>query len=126
MQAAVSFGPMGEPAQSMPVPRSSAAQAWVAGRQTRKTLGASTLPAAGCALSRAYPLRQRATVTLAMVTVLPDSLRACWAASRSTPLLHRAAAADAVVVEEEEAVAGGVVVVVTGAAVEAGAAAEPS
>ena len=34
-------------------------------------------PDAGCALSRAYPLRQRATVTLAMVTVLPDSLRAC-------------------------------------------------
>ena len=77
MQAAVSFGPMGEPAQSMPVPRSSAAQAWVAGLQTKKTLGDSTLPDAGRALSRAYPLRQRATVTLAMVTVLPDSLRAC-------------------------------------------------
>ena len=77
MQAAVSFGPIGEPAQSMPVPRSSAAQACAAGLQTKETLGASTLPAAGCALSRAYPLRQRATVTLAMVTVLPDSLRAC-------------------------------------------------
>ena len=54
-----------------------AAQAWVAGLQTKKTLGASPLPDAGCALSRAYPLRQRVTVTLAMVTVLPDSLRAC-------------------------------------------------
>src|SRR4029450_5678552 len=109
---------MGEPAQSMPVPRSSAAQACAAGRQTRKTLGDSTLPDAGCALSRAYPLRQRAAVTLAMVTPLPASLRACWAASRSTPLLHRAAAADAVVVEEEEEAVAGGVVVGTGAAVE--------
>jgi hypothetical protein len=125
LQAAVSFGPMGEPAQSMPVPRSRASQAWVAGLQTRKTLGDSIAPDAGCALRRAYPLRQRATVMLAMVAVLPDSLRAFWAALSSTPLLHRAAAADGVVVEEDEAVGGGVVVV-AGAAVEAGAAAEPS
>jgi hypothetical protein len=125
LQAAVSFGPMGEPAQSMPVPRSRASQAWVAGLQTRKTLGDSIAPDAGCALSRAYPLRQRATVMLAMVAVLPDSLRAFWAAWSSTPLLHRAAAADGVVVEEDEAVGGGVVVVAR-AAVEAGAPAEPS
>ena len=57
-------------------------------------------------------MRQRATVTLAMVTVLPESLRAFWAAASSTPLLHRAAAADAVVVEDDEAVAGAEVVVV--------------
>jgi hypothetical protein len=30
-------------------------------------------PDAGCALTRAYPLRQRVMVTLAMVTVLPES-----------------------------------------------------
>jgi hypothetical protein len=122
LQAAVSFGPMGDPAQSMPVPRSRAFQLWLAGLHTRKTFGDSALPDAGWALSRAYPLRQRARVMLAMVTVLPESLRACWAAWSSTPLLHRAAAADAVVVEEE-AVAGGMVEV-AGAAVEAGAPAE--
>jgi hypothetical protein len=124
LQAAVSLGPLGEPAQSMPVPRSRASQAWVAGLQTRNTLGDSRVPDAGCALSRAYPLRQRVRVMLAMVTVLPDSVSAFWAAWSSTPLLHRAAVTDGVVVEEDEAVAGGVVVV-AGVAVEAGAPAEP-
>ena len=41
-------------------------------------------------------MRQRVSVMLVMVTVLPDSLRACWAARRSTALLHLAAAADSV------------------------------
>ena len=53
-----------------------ASQAPAAGRQTRKTLGDSP-PDAGCALSRAYPLRQRVRVMLVTVAVLPDSLRAC-------------------------------------------------
>ena len=53
MQAAVSSGPMGDPAQSIPVPRSRACHAWAAGLQTRKTLGDSALEEAGCALSRA-------------------------------------------------------------------------
>ena len=43
---------------------------------------------AECALSRAYPLRQRISVMLVMVTVLPESLRAFWAAAKSTSLLH--------------------------------------
>src|SRR5215203_3967870 len=103
---------IGDPAQSMPVPRSMASHAPAVGRQTRKTLGASP-PDAGCALSRAYPLRQRVTVMLA---VLPDSLRACWAAWRSTALLQSAAVADAVVLVE----AAGAVVVVAGVAVEDG------
>jgi hypothetical protein len=51
-------------------------QAPAAGRQTRKTLGDSP-PDAGCALSRAYPLRHRVRVMLVTVAVLPDSLRAC-------------------------------------------------
>jgi hypothetical protein len=100
----------------MPVPRSRASHAPAVGGQTRKTLGASP-PDAGCALSRAYPLRQRVTVMLATVAVLPDSLRACWAAWRSTALLQSAAVADAVVLVE----AAGAVVVVAGAAVEDGA-----
>jgi hypothetical protein len=62
-------------------------------------------------------LRQRVTVMLATVAVLPDSLRACWAAWRSTALLQSAAVADAVVLVE----AAGAVVVVAGAAVEDGA-----
>jgi len=69
---------------------------------------------AGCAVSRAYPLRQRVSVMLVMVIVLPDSRRAFWAARRSTALLHLAAAADPVVgaaLVVVEAVAGGVVVV---------------
>jgi hypothetical protein len=62
-------------------------------------------------------LRQRVTVMLATVAVLPDSLRACWAAWRSTALLQSAAVADAVVLVE----AAGAVVVVAGVAVEDGA-----
>jgi ribosomal protein L16 Arg81 hydroxylase len=62
-----------------------------------------------------------------MATVLPESLRACWAAWRRTPLLHRAAVPDEVaeVAVVEEVVAGGVLVV-TGAAVVAGAPADGS
>src|SRR5512133_446930 len=108
---------MGDPAQSMPVPKSMASHAPAAGRQTRKTLGDSPTDA-GCALSRAYPLRQRVKVMLVTVTVLPDSRRAFWAAWSSTALLQLAAVADAVVVVEA---AGAVVVVVAGAAVEDGA-----
>lgn len=70
---------------------------------------------AECALSRAYPLRQRISVMLVMVTVLPESLRAFWAAAKSTSLLHLAAVPDGVVVVE--AVVGGVAVV-AGAVVE--------
>jgi choline dehydrogenase-like flavoprotein len=55
-------------------------------------------------------------VTLVTVAVLPDSLRACCAAWRSTALLQSAAVPDAVVVVE----AADAVVVAAGAAVEDG------
>jgi hypothetical protein len=43
---------------------------------------------AECALSRAYPLRQRIRVMLVMVTVLPESLRAFWAAAQCASFLE--------------------------------------
>ena len=61
-------------------------------------------------------MRQRVRVMLVTVAVLPDSLRAFWAAWRSTALLQSEAVPDAVVVVE----AAGAVVVDTGAAVEDG------
>jgi hypothetical protein len=60
---------------------------------------------------------------LVMVTVLPESLRAFWAAAKSTSLLHLAAVPDGVVVVEAVV---GAVAVVAGAVVEGDGVAELS